>query len=227
MPVRNHNGPVATPELAGASALVIDDHPLYRGALATLARTLFEEHAVYEASTAEAGVAAAAGASALRLVLLDFRLPGLNGAEAVTAFRKRFPEAAVVVVSASEDRREGQAAMRAGASAFLHKTASMASMEQAIRTVLQGQALEPRWDGPEAATAFDGSGADLTPRQLEILAMVCQGLSNKEISLRMGLALITVKMHVSAIFRALGVVNRTQAAVAARRLGLSAGGVEP
>ncbi|MBI5275591.1 MAG: response regulator transcription factor [Burkholderiales bacterium] len=204
----------------GARALVVDDHPLYRGALATLARTLFGEAGVAEASTAEAALAQAATLWDLKLVLLDFRLPGLNGAEAVHAFRVRHPQAVVVVVSASEDRRDGQAAMRAGASAFLHKTASLESMEQAIRAVLEGRALDPRWDGADQAAAFEGSAAELTPRQLEILALVCQGLSNKEISLRLGLALITVKMHVSAIFRALGVVNRTQAAVAARRLGL-------
>ena len=204
----------------GACALVVDDHPLYRGALGTLARTLFGESGVHEASNAESALATAGAMTDLKLVLLDFRLPGLNGAEAVQAFRKRFPQAAVVVVSASEDRREGQAAMRAGARAFLHKTASMETMAQAILAVLDGGLVSPDWHGTADAAAFERASQELTARQLEILSMLCQGLSNKEISLRLGLALITVKMHVSAIFRVLGVVNRTQAAVAARRLGL-------
>src|SRR5207237_6828661 len=103
---------------------------------------------------------------------------------------------------------------------FLHKTASLDAIADAIRTVLAGGELELQWDTQQGAAAFERNSVDLTTRQLEILAMLSQGLSNKEISLRLGLALITVKMHVSAIFRALGVVNRTQAAVAARRLGL-------
>lgn len=208
---------VTDASLSGASALVVDDHPLYRGALGTLARTLFGDDAVAEAATAESGFAAGAALANLRLVLLDFRLPGVNGAEAVLAFRKRFPLAAVVVVSASEDRREGDAAMRAGARAFLQKTASMDAIAAAIREVLDGKSLDPQWKG---AAAIDPKAVDLTARQLEILALLCQGLSNKEIGLRLGLALITVKMHVSAIFKALGVVNRTQAAMAARSLGL-------
>lgn len=195
-------------------ALVVDDHPLYRGALATLARSLFGADAVHEAGAAEAGLAVMTTPD---LVLLDFRLPVLNGAEAVAAFRQRFPQAAIVVVSASEERREAQAAMRAGARAFVHKTESMEAIADVIRQVVGGATVAPRWVAEGAPAS---GGTDLTARQLEVLTMLCEGLSNKEIALRLGLALITVKMHVSAIFRSLGVVNRTQAALAARRLGL-------
>lgn len=195
-------------------ALVVDDHPLYRGALATLVRSLFGADAVHEAGAAEAGLGLATRPD---LVLLDFRLPALNGAEAVAAFRQRFPQAVIMVVSASVERREAQAAMRAGARAFVHKTESMEAIADVIRQVVAGATVEPRWvaEGTQAP-----GGTDLTSRQLEVLTMLCEGLSNKEIALRLGLALITVKMHVSAIFRSLGVVNRTQAALAARRLGL-------
>lgn len=196
------------------NALVVDDHPLYRGALATLARSLFGPDAVQEAGNAETALAMATKPD---LVLLDFRLPALNGAEAVKAFRQRFPQAAVIVISASEDRREAQGAMRAGASAFVHKTEPMEAIADVIRQVVQGATIEPRW---EPVGAQVSAAAELTSRQREILAMLCEGISNKEIALRLGLAVITVKTHVSAIFRALGVVNRTQAALAARRLGL-------
>lgn len=196
------------------NALVIDDHPLYRGALATLARSLFGPDAVQEAAAAEPALAVRTPPD---LVLLDFRLPALNGAEAVKAFRQRFPNAPVIVISASEDRREAQAAMRAGARAFVHKTASMEAIADVIQRVLAGATIEPRWDagGMQAPAA-----TELTSRQLEILGMLCEGISNKEVALRLGIAVITVKTHVSAIFRALGVVNRTQAAMAARGLGL-------
>jgi two-component system, NarL family, nitrate/nitrite response regulator NarL len=202
------------------SALVVDDHPLFRGALATVARDLLGEANVHEANTAEAALSLAASIEGLRLVLLDFRLPGLNGAEAVQAFAHRFPSAAVIVVSASEERREADAAMRAGARAFVQKTAALETIADAIRAVLLGGTIEPRWDLRRPGSAAAVASEQLTPRQSEILALLCQGLSNKEIGLRLGLALITVKMHVSAIFRSLGVVNRTQAVLAARRLGL-------
>jgi two-component system, NarL family, nitrate/nitrite response regulator NarL len=210
-----------------AAALVVDDHPLYRGALADLARTILGESAVVEADSAEAGLAAAAACAVLRLVLLDFRLPGLNGAEAVQEFRRRFPRVGIVVVSASEDRREADAAMRAGADAFLQKTTSLEPLAQTIRAVLAGAQVPPQWPATQAPWLFDDGAADLTARQREILLLLTQGLSNKEIGLRLGLAVITVKMHVSAIFRALGVVNRTQAALAARRLGIAPAAAGP
>lgn len=203
------------------TALVIDDHPLYRGALANLARGVFGEQSVTEATTAEAALQRAASLDNLRLVLLDFRLPGLQGAEAVAAFRRSHPGCVIVVVSASEDRREREAVVRAGANAFLSKVCSMEVLQQAIRTILAGGQPDPRWSfGSQTRSQREAAAPELTPRQLEVLALVCQGLSNKEISLRLGLSVITVKMHVSSVFRALGVLNRTQAALAARRLGL-------
>jgi two-component system, NarL family, nitrate/nitrite response regulator NarL len=205
-----------------ASALVVDDHPLYRGALATLLCTLCGEATAREAASAEAGLELGASMQALRLVLLDFRLPGLNGAEAIRVFRHRFPGAAIVVISGSEDRREAEAALRAGARAFVHKSASLDQIAQVLRQVLDGHdALQPD-DLADSAAAIGHTAPALTHRQLEILALLCRGESNKEIALRLGIALVTVKLHVSAIFRALGVVNRTQAAIAARRMGLPA-----
>jgi len=203
-------------------ALVVDDHPLYRGALATLAGSIFGESAVAQATTAEAALQRAASMESLGLILLDFRLPGLSGAEAVLAFRSRFPSAAIVVVSASEDRRERDAAVRAGADAFLSKACSMEILLNAIQTVLAGGKPDPKWSLGAAPAVDRATAAELTSRQIEVLALLCQGLSNKEISLRLNLAVITVKMHVSSVFRALGVLNRTQAVLAARKLGLGA-----
>lgn len=200
-------------------ALVIDDHPLYRGALANLAQLIFGESAVAQATTAEAALHRAASMDSLRLVLLDFRLPGLSGAQAVLAFRRQFPAAAIVVVSASEDRREREAAARAGADAFLSKACSMEVLLHAVQTVLAGGKPDPSCSLGGTHSPGGGHETALSARQLEVLALLCQGLSNKEISLRLHLAVITVKMHVSALFRALGVVNRTQAVLAAQRLG--------
>jgi two-component system, NarL family, nitrate/nitrite response regulator NarL len=203
------------------SVLVIEDHPLFRGGLASLVQTIFADLLVAETSSAEAALRVGADLANLRLILLDFRLPGLHGAEAVRLLHARFPKAHVVVLTASEDRREAAAAMRAGAKAFLSKSMTMEELGESLGQVLAGAELAPRWSNSVPAQADDGSGSDLTPRQLQILALLCQGHSNKEIGLRLGLAVVTVKMHVSSIFRSLRVVNRTQAVLAARGIGLT------
>ena len=153
---------------------------------------------------------------------LDPGLPGLNGAEAIGAFAKLLPTAGLVVVSASEDRREATAAFRAGAKAFVSKAVSNEALGDLLKRVLAGTVQAPEWLTPHGRTSAEDESSTLTPRQHDILALLAQGHSNKEIGLRLDLAEITVKMHVSAIFRALGVANRTQAVVAARRLGLLA-----
>ena len=105
------------------TVLIVEDHPLYSDALAHLARIIFARGQVVEAASAETGLRIASTLSDLRLVLLDFRLSGLGGVEAVSAFHQKFPLARVVVISASEDRREATAALCAGAKAFVSKAA--------------------------------------------------------------------------------------------------------
>jgi two-component system, NarL family, nitrate/nitrite response regulator NarL len=203
------------------SALIIDDHPLYRDALAQLLRTILSQTCVEAASSAGEGLRVAEGLPGLRLVLLDFSLPGISGTEAITTILRKFPAVVVIAVSASEQRRDATAALRAGAKQFISKAVSTEVMADAIRRVLAGDFSAPPWLTPVGPGVLDTSGDSLlTPRQLEILGQL--HLSNKEIGLRLGLAEVTVKMHVSSIFRALNVANRTQATQAARSLSLLA-----
>lgn len=205
------------------AALIVEDHPLFRGALVNLVRTALPELDPVAASSAEEGLKLARTLPDVRLILLDPGLPGVNGAEAIVAFAKALPTAGLVVVSASEDRREATAAFRAGAKAFVSKAVSNEVLGDLFRRVLAGAVQAPEWITPHGrGSVEDESASALTPRQRDILALLAQGHSNKEIGLRLELAEITVKMHVSAIFRALRVANRTQAVVAARRLGLLA-----
>ena len=203
------------------TALVVEDHPLYRDALTHVLRAIFGGDGVRAASTAEEGLRVAASDPGLCLVLLDPGLPGLQGYEAVAAFRRALPKVAVVAISASDDRREAAAALRAGASAFVSKAAPTDVVSELVRRVIRGELAGPVWIAASGAEgALQEPGQDLTPRQVEILALLCQGHPNKEIGLRLGLAEVTVKMHVSSVFRILGVANRTQAALEARRRGL-------
>lgn len=203
------------------TALVVEDHPLYRDALSHVLRAIFGADGVRSASTAEDGLRVAAADPGLRLVLLDPGLPGLQGYEAVAAFRRLLPKVAVIAISASDDRREAAAALRAGASAFVSKAAPTDVVSDVVRRVIRGELAAPIWIAASGTEGpFGQPDEDLTPRQIEILALLCQGHPNKEIGLRLGLAEVTVKMHVSSIFRALGVANRTQAVLEARRRGL-------
>ena len=114
------------------------------------------------------------------------------------------------------------AALRAGARIFVSKAVSTDMLGNLLRRVLASEVDKPEWITPQGTNSLeDEPSLVLTPRQREILSLLAQGHPNKEIGLRLGLAEITVKMHVSAIFRTLNVANRTQAVLVARRLGLT------
>jgi two-component system nitrate/nitrite response regulator NarL len=204
------------------TALIVEDHPLYRDALTQLLRRLFGDSAVAAASSAEEGLKLAQSAVDLRIILLDPGLPGMKGFEAITAFRRACPAVALIAISASEERRDAEAALRAGATAFVSKAVSNDMVSDLVRRVTAGEIGKPVWVTPTGVSELEpGSATELlTPRQVEILVLLCRGLPNKEIGLRLGLAEVTVKMHVSSVFRVLGVANRTQAVLEARRLGL-------
>jgi DNA-binding NarL/FixJ family response regulator len=203
-------------------ALIIEDHPLFRAALIHLVRATLPAVEPVAASSAEAGLKLSATLSEIRLILLDPGLPGMNGAEAIAAFSRACPAAGLIAVSASEDRRDAMAALRAGARVFVSKAVSTEILGELLQRVMAGEVKTPVWITPHGANSLeDEPSLVLTPRQREILTLLAQGHSNKEIGLRLDLAEITVKMHVSAIFRALNVANRTQAVLVARRLGLT------
>ena len=210
--------------LMAETALIIEDHPLFRAALVHLVRATLPDIEPVAANSAEAGLKLSATLSNIRLILLDPGLPGMNGAEAIAALSRALPAAELIAVSASEDRRDAMAALRAGARVFVSKAVSTEILGELLQRVLAGGVTAPQWITPQGANALEEDPAlTLTQRQREILALLAQGHSNKEIGLCLDLAEITVKTHVSAIFRVLNVANRTQAVLAARRLGLVLG----
>ncbi len=204
------------------STLIVEDHPMYRDALAIFMRTVLGESKVFAAPSTEEGLSCCTDEDEnIGLILLDLGLPGLNGVEAVHSFRRKYPEAAIVVISASEERRDVDAVLRAGAKVFVSKAVSTKVIADVVQKVLVSEPLESTWITMRGNQKIrEEPLLPLTPRQLETLVCLCQGLSNKEIGLRLGLAEITVKIHISSIFRVFGVINRTQAVLAARRLGI-------
>ncbi|HKY02878.1 MAG TPA: response regulator transcription factor [Burkholderiales bacterium] len=204
------------------TALIVEDHPLFLNALLELvAESLPRLHTIAVAS-AEEGLKIARSLPDVRLVLLDPGLPGLSGAEAVSAFVLACPNANIAAISASEDRHQAAAILRAGAKVLISKAASPEILRTMLFRLSSGQMAEPAWITAQGHISLELGSLVLTPRQREILGHLAQGHSNKEIGLRLELAEITVKVHVSGIFKALGVANRTQAVMTAQRLRLLA-----
>lgn len=208
--------------------LVVDDHPLIREALRQVLRALDKTVDLLEAQCADEALATAAQHADLDLILLDLALPGANGFGLLQQLREQHPAVPVVVLSASDQAPTVMQALEAGAMGFIPKNSACEVLVGALRLVLSGgvylppallrnPALPPQ-SPPQEPLSYRDLG--LTGRQSQVLALLVQGKPNKLISRDLGLAEGTVKIHVTAIFRALNVGNRTQAVIAVGRLGL-------
>ncbi len=214
------------------SVLLIDDHPLMRGAIRNQLETLSDSTRIEQAaSLSEACLMLAAG-DRRDLVLLDLNLPDSGGLQGLQVLRERFPKVPVMVFSEVLERATMVRCLEAGAVGYLPKTATGERLAGALRRVLDGGIHVPpeaRGDDarpwaahlpPRRPAAGDPRQLGLTDRQSDVLRLILEGLPNKLICRRLSLAEGTVKVHVSAVLRALGARNRTQAVLAASRLGL-------
>ena len=211
--------------------LVIDDHPLVQEGVAVALESLGPDTCVICARDAEQGMAEAAANSDLDLVLLDLALPGMSGLGLIGRLHERFPSLPVVVLSAHEGPENVRQAINSGAMGFIPKSSPTRELLEALRRVLEGNVSVPAnlqgasalSNGCAGTAASDPAQSTpdlslLTMRQLEVLSRVCQGKTNKQIATELSLSEKTVKAHVTAIFKVLGVVNRTQAVLAAGRV---------
>ncbi len=211
--------------------LVADDHALFRDGLRYLLSRLGDDVEIIEAKDCAEALTRVAERPDLDLLLLDLAMPGMDGLAGLRALRARNPEVPVVILAASEEPTDVRLALDGGAMGFIPKSSTSNVMLGALRLVLSGGVYVPpafldRFQAgriPVAAASLDALG--LTPRQHDVLRLLGRGQPNKEIARVLGLAEGTVKLHISAILRALGVDNRTQAVLAAARLvGLGARG---
>jgi two-component system, NarL family, nitrate/nitrite response regulator NarL len=214
--------------------LVIDDHPLVQEGVSAALRSLADDVTVMAARDAEQGLATAADNPDLDLVLLDLALPGMSGFNLIGKLHEQLPSLPVVVLSALEEPENVRHAINAGAMGFVPKSAATGVLIEVLQQVLEGNVTVPlalQSSGPpvshalrdapsEVPAASEFDVALLTLRQLEVLSRVCQGKTNKQIATELGLSEKTIKAHVTGIFKVLGVVNRTQAVLVARRLGM-------
>jgi len=207
--------------------LIADDHPLFRDGMHGLLDSVPDTEVVGEAATGDEAIALAASLQP-DVILMDIKMPGINGIQATREIVHTSPHIGILVVTMLEDGDSVFAAMRAGACGYLLKGANQAEILRAIRAVANGEAIF----GPSIARRLLGFFAatrrtvpprifpELTEREGEILALIAQGRSNEEIAEQLSLSLKTVRNHVSNIFSKLQVADRAPAVIRAREAGL-------
>jgi len=208
--------------LTHMKVLVVDDHPLIREALRNVLAELDPQFDLLESADSAGALRIAAARPDIDLVLLDLNLPDSEGFTTLEELRRRRPATAVVVCSAQHDHQVVARAIALGAAGYIPKSTSHDVMVSALRLVCSGGMYLP----PEVLAAAHPGAAEpqLTARESQVLALMLEGKSNKRISGQLGMAEATVKNHVTAILKALGASNRTEAVIAAGRLGWKPGG---
>ncbi len=196
--------------------LLVDDHMAIRMGLMTAITDALDMEVVADAEDGAEGI------EAYRLhrpdvVILDLRMQGMSGVDTIRALRREFGAVRILIYSNYARGEEVYQAINAGAAGFVVKEMDLDLLLDAIRTVYSGEQYIPQ---QVAARIGERMLAKLSPREMEVLALLAKGLSNKEIAARLGLVVGTVKIHVANIFSKLGVCDRTQALVAAVKRGI-------
>jgi two-component system, NarL family, nitrate/nitrite response regulator NarL len=207
--------------------LVVDDHSIVMDGLAALFEQVSPDFEVFQARDAEEGLRLLDNCDNFDLVILDLFIPGADGFEAISAFGRKRPALPVIVLSSSEDPGDVRKALANGALGYVPKSATQHVLLSAIKLVMNGDLYVPPLvlsknsgansqfsDAPKASEKL------LTPRQVEVLFLLCEGNPNKAIAAKLNLSEKTVKAHVSLIYKALNVANRMQASKVAREDGL-------
>ncbi len=222
-------------------ALIADDDEFFRIALAFILKSEIGFLDVVEARSLDEAIEALSERADIELALFDLQMPGMESAASLGGVRDIHPQLRIGVVSASARRADILAALTAGINGYVPKGLGAHELADAIRTILEGRVYVPPSithrsseeneadAAPLPARAGDQAGralASLTPRQRDVLSLLVDGLSNKEIARQLKLGEGTIKIHLAALFRSLQVRNRQEAAVAGARL-LSEGGGRP
>ncbi|MDP4822955.1 MAG: response regulator transcription factor [Aestuariivirgaceae bacterium] len=209
--------------MTGHKIIIADDHPLFRDALKQALEGAGLKLEIDEAGALDKVITALEAGDGHDLILLDLKMPGVQGFSGLVYLRAQYPAIPVVVVSGNEDTDVMRRAVALGASGFIPKSSTVQTMRDAVAAVLDGAVWMP--PGVSAGGAGDAEGdklalrlATLTPQQVRVLMMLREGLLNKQIAYNLSVSEATVKAHVSAILQKLNVESRTQAVIAASRI---------
>ena len=216
------------PDTGAMNVLIVDDHPVLREGIAALLRQAGPDTIVHQEGDVAGGLRLAGERTDLDVIVLDLMMPGMGGMPAIAEFGRVRPDVPVIVLSSSEDPQDARRALAQGALGYVPKSASQHTLVAAIKLVLNGDLYVPPLilneigDARQQRFGRVGSagGVTLTERQIEVLKRLSQGQPNKIIAYELELSEKTVKAHITAIFKALNVVNRTQAALVGKQSGL-------
>ncbi|MGI9373813.1 MAG: response regulator [Hyphomicrobiales bacterium] len=209
--------------MAGYKLLIADDHPLFRDALKQTLSNLYEDIEFDTVGSLNEVETILGDGMAPDLVLLDLKMPGVQGFSGLSFLRAQYADIPVIVVSANEEPAVIRRAMGFGASGFIPKSTPVEEMRAAVQEVLNGGVWVPEnidltSEDDDEVTQLVQRFATLTPQQLRVLMMLREGLLNKQIAYELSVSEATVKAHVSAILQKLNVESRTQAVIAAGRI---------
>jgi len=230
-PAGRNRGPVAQGEktIKRPGLLVADDHEIYRDGLVALIQDSMEFEHASGAGSLEEVLEHLGGGTTVGLVILDLNMPGMEGPSSLAAIKQIDPELKIVVLSASDSRDDVLAALASGAHGYVWKGSNNDEIVAALNAVMLGTIHVPNFMAEPVRATSTAADSDapaseidvsrFTPRQSDVLLLLAQGLSNKEIARELDLSESTIKIHVTAILRELGARNRTQAVVMAQGLG--------
>lgn len=217
-----------------STVLIVDDHPLYSDALAATLTLGFDACDIRTARSLSETFAILDDGVEPDLIMLDLKLPDVTGISGFLELRRRLPHTSILVISSLASPDLVQSLLDHGAMGFLPKESSAATLRRALAEIAHGRRFVPKeysaaspCDGDSRAFGANPQLARLTPQQVRILKLICAGKPNKQIAYDLSLAETTVKAHITALLRRLGVRNRTQAAVLVEGLMPQSGGTEP
>ena len=204
---------------AGDTIIVADDHPLFRAGIRLIAERLYTQARILEAATMDEVLALARAGPPPHAFFLDLLFPGLDPQHSIGALRDAFRKASIVVVSMAEDEASIRAVMEAGADGFIGKSLPAQEITEAIAAIRDG-AFVVRRGQTSGVIARRGALPALTQRQRDVLRLLALGCTNKEIARELDISPFTVRIHVSALLRALDVSSRSAAAAKAATAGV-------
>lgn len=201
--------------------IIADDHPLFRTALTSLL-SRFPEQLIVSETDSFASLTELLEGKIIQpdLVLLDLKLPDVNGLDGLLHLKKCYSDLPVAIISAFDDRNIIRQTRQCGASGFISKSMEMDAMAASISRILQGDLCFPECNDADCNEKLIQGFKDLTQVQMKVLQLLKEGKPSKTMADTMGVTEATIKAHLTTIFRKLGVRNRTQAVIAANQLEL-------
>lgn len=208
--------------------LITDDHALFRDGLGIHLEQIDPQAVIFQASTFSQALKIMDDEKKLDLIIVDLDMPDMKWEEALTILKEKAENARFVIISASEDSRSIRKSLEYGISGYIPKRSDTKVLTGALKLILDGGTYLPPaiLEGTSMHHSTNNvvggrtKGKTLTNRQTQVLELVAQGMSNKQIAYEIGVSEATVKLHINALLRAVGATNRTQAVITAQKMGL-------